>query len=93
MCQHPPPYSQVESVADVACALSPSCDFRLGMLEAINYVAVIGMSIDYCVHMSEAYVEASATEREPRVKKMLAEMGVSVCVAQWPHQNPHMESP
>ena len=52
------------------------------MLEAINYVAVIGMSIDYCVHMSEAYVEASATEREPRVKKMLAEMGVSVCVAQ-----------
>ena len=25
--------------------------FSLGVLEAINYVVVIGMSIDYCVHM------------------------------------------
>ena len=62
--------------------------FKLGVLEAVNYVVVIGMSIDYCVHMSEAYNDAHRhtavpkaddySERERRVLAMLAEMAVSV---------------
>jgi len=62
--------------------------YSLGILEAVNYVVVIGMSIDYCVHMSEAYTEAihhtavpnahRLRDREERVVAMLAEMAVSV---------------
>ena len=50
----------------------------LGVIEAVNYVVVIGMSIDYCVHMSEAYTEAEGETRAEKVKLMLEDMGVSV---------------
>eukprot|EP00549_Striatella_unipunctata_P025511 CAMPEP_0118725018 /NCGR_PEP_ID=MMETSP0800-20121206/32911_1 /TAXON_ID=210618 ORGANISM="Striatella unipunctata, Strain CCMP2910" /NCGR_SAMPLE_ID=MMETSP0800 /ASSEMBLY_ACC=CAM_ASM_000638 /LENGTH=846 /DNA_ID=CAMNT_0006633679 /DNA_START=84 /DNA_END=2624 /DNA_ORIENTATION=+ len=52
--------------------------WKLGVLEAVNYVVVIGMSIDYCVHMSEAYESAKADTRGERVTLMLEEMAVSV---------------
>jgi len=53
--------------------------FRLGVLEAVNYVVVIGLSIDYCVHMSEAYTESHhPSDRRLRVQDMVTEMGVSV---------------
>jgi len=52
--------------------------YSLGVLEAVNYIVVIGMSIDYCVHMSEAFTEAHHSERQARVVDMLEEMGVSV---------------
>lgn len=52
--------------------------WSLGVVEAINYVVVIGMSIDYAVHMSEAYNSSKATTREQRVTDMVEEMGVSV---------------
>lgn len=38
--------------------------YKLGVLEAINYVVVIGMSIDYSVHMSE--VRVCRYRRSPR---------------------------
>jgi predicted RND superfamily exporter protein len=52
--------------------------FKLGVLEAVNYVVVIGLSIDYTVHLSEAYTESHATDRHNRVIGMVEEMGVSV---------------
>jgi len=52
--------------------------FKLGVLEAVNYVVVIGMSIDYCVHMSEAYSASHNAKRRERVYDMVEEMGVSV---------------
>lgn len=52
--------------------------FKLGVLEAVNYVVVIGLSIDYTVHLSEAYTESHATDRHGRVVLMMEEMGVSV---------------
>jgi predicted RND superfamily exporter protein len=52
--------------------------FKLGVLEAVNYVVVIGLSIDYTVHLSEAYTESHSTDRHGRVAHMLEEMGVSV---------------
>lgn len=52
--------------------------WKLGVLEAINYVVVIGLSVDYTVHLSEAYTESHARDRRGRVTGMLAEMGVSV---------------
>ena len=52
--------------------------WSLGVVEAVNYVVVIGMSIDYAVHMSEAYTSARADTRAERVILMMEEMGVSV---------------
>lgn len=52
--------------------------WSLGVIEAVNYVVVIGMSIDYAVHMSAAYKDAQAETRNERVALMLEEMGVSV---------------
>jgi len=52
--------------------------FSLGVLEAVNYVVVIGLSIDYTVHLSEAYTESHHEDRQSRVVGMLEEMGVSV---------------
>ena len=63
--------------------------WSLGVVEAVNYVVVIGMSIDYAVHMSEAYNNAgssghnghgssSSSSREQRVILMMEEMGISV---------------
>ena len=52
--------------------------YKLGVLEAINYVVVIGLSIDYTVHLSEAYTESHARDRHGRVILMMEEMGVSV---------------
>lgn len=44
-----------------------------------RYVSVvIGMSIDYSVHMSEAYTEAEADTRAERVLIMVEDMAVSV---------------
>ncbi|CAB9508308.1 dispatched homolog 3 [Seminavis robusta] len=52
--------------------------WKLGVLEAVNYVVVIGLSIDYTVHLSEAYTESRAKDRRGRVIKMVEEMAVSV---------------
>lgn len=41
-------------------------------------VVVIGLSIDYCVHMSEAYTKSHATNRFPRVLHTFEAMGISV---------------
>ena len=32
--------------------------WKLGILESIIYVMVVGMSVDYVVHLGEAYLEA-----------------------------------
>lgn len=52
--------------------------YKLGVPEAVNYVVVIGLSIDYTVHLSEAYTESHARDRQGRVILMVEEMGVSV---------------
>ena len=52
--------------------------YQLGVVEAVLYVVVIGMAIDYSVHLSEAYTEAHAETRDERVILMIEEMGISV---------------
>ena len=38
--------------------------WELGTTEAIAAVIVIGFSVDYCVHLANAYVESAETHRE-----------------------------
>lgn len=50
----------------------------LGTTEAIASVIVIGFSVDYCVHLANAYIENDATDRETRTRIALTTMGISV---------------
>eukprot|EP00227_Mantoniella_beaufortii_P017292 CAMPEP_0197575398 /NCGR_PEP_ID=MMETSP1326-20131121/809_1 /TAXON_ID=1155430 /ORGANISM="Genus nov. species nov., Strain RCC2288" /LENGTH=1027 /DNA_ID=CAMNT_0043138157 /DNA_START=288 /DNA_END=3371 /DNA_ORIENTATION=+ len=50
----------------------------LGITEAIATVIVIGFSVDYCVHLANAYIESGAEDRETRTRIALTTMGISV---------------
>jgi|AntAceMinimDraft_1070359.scaffolds.fasta_scaffold01814_2 hypothetical protein len=50
----------------------------LGTTEAIASVIVIGFSVDYCVHLANAYIENDATGRETRTRIAMTTMGISV---------------
>ena len=52
------------------------CIFQV--LESINLCMVVGLSVDYVVHLAEAYRMSSAYRRHDRVKDMLQSMGLSV---------------
>ena len=46
----------------------------LGITEAIATVIVIGFSVDYCVHLANAYIESGAEDRETRTRIALTTM-------------------
>ena len=50
----------------------------LGTAEAIAAVIVIGFSVDYCVHLANAYIENDAVDRQSRTRSALTTMGISV---------------
>ena len=52
--------------------------FILKVLESINLCMVVGLSVDYVVHLAEAYRMSPAERRHDRVKDMLQSMGLSV---------------
>jgi len=52
--------------------------WKLGVIEAVIYVMVVGMSVDYVVHLSEAYLVSGKYHREARARRMLGIVGGSV---------------
>merc|ERR1712113_780959 len=52
--------------------------WKLGVIEAVIYVMVVGMSVDYVVHLSEAYLASGESKREGRTRRMLGIVGSSV---------------
>lgn len=48
------------------------------MLESLNLVLVVGLSVDYCVHLAEGYSRSKKTDRLGRVQNTLEEVGISV---------------
>lgn len=50
----------------------------LQVLESINLGLVVGLSVDYIVHLAEAYCTSPSLTREGRIKSMLENMAVSV---------------
>lgn len=50
----------------------------LQVLESLNLSLVVGLAVDYVVHLAEAYSRSTALNRKGRVKEMLERMGVSV---------------
>jgi len=77
----------IVATAAISCIASIVCSvmafiywmgWKLGMLEAVILVMVIGMSVDYVVHMSDAYLESIHLDRFNRTRFMLGKMGMSV---------------
>ena len=48
------------------------------VLESLNLCMVVGLSIDYVVHLAEAYRTSPHRDRRNRVKYMFEKMGLSV---------------
>ena len=52
--------------------------WEFGMAESIATVILIGFSMDYCLHISAAYIESESPLREGRMRDSLSHLGVSV---------------
>lgn len=52
--------------------------WKLGVLESLNLTLVVGLSVDYVVHLAQGYVTARATGRLERVQSTLDHVGISV---------------
>merc|ERR1712139_608313 len=74
-------FSAIVSIVSIVCsvmALMYCMGWKLGVIEALVLVMVIGLSVDYVVHMADAYLEAPAEDRFGRTKFMLVRMGLAV---------------
>ena len=52
--------------------------YELGTSESVAIVILIGLSVDYVVHLGNAYMESHCPTREARALDALRDMGVSV---------------
>ena len=51
---------------------------KISVLEAVSMIIVVGMSVDYTVHLMHSYAECSEPRRFERARHAMTEMGVSV---------------
>ncbi|XP_065662076.1 protein dispatched homolog 1 isoform X3 [Hydra vulgaris] len=58
--------------------LIPLVGWQLGVLESINLTLVVGLSVDYVVHLADGYVRSLHFKRDHRVRFMLGHVGMSV---------------
>ena len=56
----------------------PMAGWKLGVLESLNLTLVVGLSVDYVVHLAQGYVEANECKRLARVQTTLSHVGISV---------------
>merc|ERR1711907_836921 len=73
--------SAVVSICSIVCsvmALMYCIGWKLGVIEALVLVMVIGLSVDYVVHMADSYLEAPAEDRIGRTQYMMKKMGLAV---------------
>jgi hypothetical protein len=68
----------ITAITVVFLGLIPIFDWELGTSECIFLIAVVGLSVDYSVHMLHAYNEHEADNRNHKLKNSLETMGISV---------------
>ncbi|XP_074662875.1 protein dispatched homolog 1-like [Tubulanus polymorphus] len=56
----------------------PMAGWKLGVLESLNLVLVVGLSVDYVVHLAEGYSRSVRSDRLGRVHEMLDQVGISI---------------
>ena len=47
-------------------------------MESLNLVLIVGLAVDYCVHLAEGYAHSPHHDRESRVRQTLENVGISV---------------
>merc|ERR1712087_332741 len=52
--------------------------WKLGQIESIAATILVGLAVDYVVHVANAYMESKKTDRYSRVRNALTEMGGTV---------------
>lgn len=52
--------------------------WELGIVESITIVILIGMSVDYVVHLANHYIESIYPDRYRKIKISLKEIGISI---------------
>jgi len=52
--------------------------YKLSVVEAVIYIMVVGMSVDYVVHLAEAYLHSGELLRVHAARRMLGIVGISV---------------
>ncbi|WAR02491.1 DISP3-like protein [Mya arenaria] len=63
-----------------ACVVGviPLGGWNLGLVESINMCMIVGLAVDYVVHLAEGYTHSMHRDRLSRVRDMLEEMAVPV---------------
>lgn len=56
----------------------PMAGWKLGVLESLNLTMVVGLAVDYVVHLAQGYVYSTASGRLERVQDTLGHVGISV---------------
>jgi predicted RND superfamily exporter protein len=52
--------------------------WNLGVSESIAVVMLIGLSVDYVIHLSSDYMHSSYQSRNDKIKQAFGDMGVSI---------------
>ena len=78
------PYIALLAILDITCVVAVILGFiqvvgwKLGQIESIAATILVGLAVDYVVHVANAYMESKKGDRESRVKNALTEMGGTV---------------
>merc|ERR1712176_1612782 len=78
------PYIALLAIIDITCVVAVILVFihvfgwKLGQIESIAATILVGLAVDYVVHVANAYMESKKGDRYSRVKHALTEMGGTV---------------
>ena len=56
----------------------PMLGWKLGVLESLNLTLVVGLAVDYVVHLADGYVRSRHHFRHEKVRDTLGHVGISV---------------
>ena len=56
----------------------PLAGWKLGILESLNLTLVVGLAVDYVVHLADGYVRSHKCSRADKVRETLGHVGISV---------------
>lgn len=56
----------------------PLAGWKLGVLESLNLTLVVGLAVDYVVHLADGYVRSQKQSRRDKVRETLSHVGISV---------------
>jgi len=56
----------------------PLAGWKLGVLESLNLTLVVGLAVDYVVHLADGYVRSQKQSRRDKVRETLRHVGISV---------------